>query len=1188
MFSFDQLQKFELGEKIKTTLVESKFQEDTLYFFKILDNYQNEPSANRNLENLLLEQKENTIKFRKPDISALKKVQPLLWFNLFLFLKNEKTNFLFQDKKKQKTQAIRYACVLKSAALLIEEILSNPILDAFFPLSGVIQNSSLQVNRRTILTELLIMIEGGFFNYKFLLDSKVEDIESKIINNLIKIKEDKSVSFLKKIYEERFNRLSLLWSIDKQQFVDALKKLYQNFLQEINLFNHSDSSLSTLPIPPSHSTYLVETIAPDGRLREKGVPQMYMFIDFIASLEKTSSLEPHIMITSNYMDESNWNFQTKASTSPSRRSLSYLNDVDLSYYLSKIQNAGNEPAVPIISLNNLNQEEIFLFLGSYHIINSRNSSLVEQSTKAKIHSYSEFFFKNLDPIAVWKYKNIMPGLWFYDGTQPNRKNIFEKITEEKRDILPSERTYQAIELKTMNTISFVTFISSVTPFISKDPDHGHSDLLAGYRLNIKLIPINNKSREFIWWKTTTFGKELDSFTKSDMAKGIWPKNPFYRQLWLDTIYSDPDVNHNEDLHSDNPLWLHLIFKGIAEHLYINDNDDTKDKERADSNTLLIVSLNKLKTFGNVPRNLVIYYLRKYLDFAVCIHQEAEGSFNYNLNQIRTNNDDSSSQINLDADFFIKEMKLDYFSMDQNKLLVNNIKKDTSDILLIRLFPTSDELWLLYRLFMRRYFKSDASFEDPTKDAFNLYQWFKSLKDPTKTSFLSQYQKPSPHISKTLDSAQISYSTTLPEFENLKENIGKEKTFSDFNTLIDLKVINYTNNNNTPTIRPSNPEISIPKKVWNRMRTNQKATLIGMLIENTKRSIVINYCNMLTQQYLQSNEQFGEMLKKENILKSNIPQSGPKEFWLHVSDNGKLESIFANLRESLLKMDYIEDLHKSALGNVKSVINTQNLTAEEPKNFITIIRYLTLKVILLSAFSFAQKKLYQYIWNLELQRYANLNNNLIPETWRISVFAPEQSTLFVPFNTELLQANVKNFDLLEQLVILIEIEALIIYYQTICQRFNRTVPDLIFSRQFVQAIVSDYSKKLTTQKQAFNKIANQINSKYLPKEKILYHQVNDNSNAVPVNFSSILLINELPEFSQLVKHQDDIKILTSPLLSLTDVMKLKGVSKSTEQTQQPVFTSPDKELTIQNLGPVDPQLLAVITDSGATDYNLSSV
>jgi hypothetical protein len=290
--------------------------------------------------------------------------------------------------------------------------------------------------------------------------------------------------------------------------------------------------------------------------------------------------------------------------------------------------------------------------------------------------------------------------------------------------------------------SYLTVKENVSPTVTKS---GKGCCGSFFSVDLELAPeiaaldsedVAAQVGKNVWFKDRKCLKKPKGSAKGEREISKW-KGKFPKTLEISAICEN---GHPQVHESSHPEWVALLFKALASFIY-NINNENESSEY-----LCMLRLNKLQLGGNVDESKLIYLLKTYFDFGVCVPEESlqynqDGSvdvkfydkLNYQYimkkrgrqevwsvvvkeNAEITNgeqpNQDELDQLEEEANENNNNPKRrgrkpKKGSQRQDRLtgeLENfDIGYDESEIWLVRMMPTLDELWRLFQYAYQNYF-----------------------------------------------------------------------------------------------------------------------------------------------------------------------------------------------------------------------------------------------------------------------------------------------------------------------------------------------------------------------------------------------------------------------------------------------------------------------------------------------------
>lgn len=156
-----------------------------------------------------------------------------------------------------------------------------------------------------------------------------------------------------------------------------------------------------------------------------------------------------------------------------------------------------------------------------------------------------------------------------------------------------------------------------------------------------------------------------------------------------------------DIHKAD--WPVLLFKVIATFLYKQFHQKGQSTQ-----PFLLIKTESLKRFGKIPENLMIFILRRYFHFAICVHAKTEAKYKSSLGQTppfwKTVEPSLYKNLPKDTGYFYYDFVINkYDYIHHNIQDVNNKSNkmyfmDEDEIVLFRPLPTQEELWKMMLFF----------------------------------------------------------------------------------------------------------------------------------------------------------------------------------------------------------------------------------------------------------------------------------------------------------------------------------------------------------------------------------------------------------------------------------------------------------------------------------------------------------
>jgi hypothetical protein len=295
------------------------------------------------------------------------------------------------------------------------------------------------------------------------------------------------------------------------------------------------------------------------------------------------------------------------------------------------------------------------------------------------------------------FPNVM-GEFVNTGETTHWFDVFTGTSGGPIRVAPSEHTFYTDSWTNTTDVtlgSFITVKEHIIPHII-DPSKLEVDI-AGSALYMTLVEVPGKETRNVWFKDVLrLRKKKDSSKdekRIDRSQGYFPK-----MLELDALCEGGLVTSYK---WDKPEILALLFKALSSFIYKVGQDEAMQY-------LIIVRMNKLQKFGNMNDQKLIYILRKYLDFGVCIDADIKG--------------DSANGVNpmypqLSVGYLMYDRKWSYSrvigvdqQMNSKHEVINvpqmsnfSVEIDPSEVWLMRMMPSTEELWKLFQFCYQDYF-----------------------------------------------------------------------------------------------------------------------------------------------------------------------------------------------------------------------------------------------------------------------------------------------------------------------------------------------------------------------------------------------------------------------------------------------------------------------------------------------------
>ena len=207
--------------------------------------------------------------------------------------------------------------------------------------------------------------------------------------------------------------------------------------------------------------------------------------------------------------------------------------------------------------------------------------------------------------------------------------------------------------------------------------------LRGNLFYMGLTISEDKRARFPWWRGDSQKMSANSNVKVELKTG----NTFFADtIELDAVVQSSIDNRDARLRRI-PEWLLLVFKSIYAYVVDYENEHAEfDKKPFPCRPLMLFRLNKLRVAGDTSEALVVYYLRKYLGFAVACSEHAEQASRRSV-----------TTANFEKDIEITDMKVMMTSVEVGQIPAKyfrslNVTYSQEDVWMMRPLPTFPELW----------------------------------------------------------------------------------------------------------------------------------------------------------------------------------------------------------------------------------------------------------------------------------------------------------------------------------------------------------------------------------------------------------------------------------------------------------------------------------------------------------------
>lgn len=304
-------------------------------------------------------------------------------------------------------------------------------------------------------------------------------------------------------------------------------------------------------------------------------------------------------------------------------------DTEYAFYINSLQRGLSNPDIHFISSKVVNKPDRFSLLGSYI-----NTFVDESSSKSE------------------------PQFWLF-ASRDSRGNLPPKTIKDNDIIgsfLPSEyrNFYFSYVYPDYTVGSYIIWKPSLGSVFGSQLKEETNPKEAG--LNFK-VPENTFG---FYTLKATIKRRSSSYTGDEKPNySFWHKEklPWYwtknddrttHRVQTDTGSKNEGTHHTFTIYTNDILDLDVVCEGSQGFLAKNSMNYEYPEfmfllfkslitfaikyESISPQTLLLVRLETLKRFGRVPESVLIYLLRTYMDFTICVFQEAGTKQSVSINQ----------------------------------------------------------------------------------------------------------------------------------------------------------------------------------------------------------------------------------------------------------------------------------------------------------------------------------------------------------------------------------------------------------------------------------------------------------------------------------------------------------------------------------------------------------------------------
>ena len=586
--------------------------------------------------------------------------------------------------------------------------------------------------------------------------SSIQELRTAI--NQMQIAEEKKElsNILSRLSKEEDNTCIDLNVYAKKIYVNKIKTIAKLFEDYYGIFRNIFEVLISskmIPSPFAQSTYRIVTkkiIQDDVFTVDVDACNMLMWPDRFANTLNPSTrrminrsegdFKIRSQIIDDYLDPWYWqfyrlnNFKTKVENQD-------ITISKIAQYFLKAQNGKTDDFEPILDEE---YEDIELFNGSTRILNKDHP---EEEKRTSIDPQAIYFVQYMNRLQRGVnefFENNEPfvkGDYVYNGIIA--KDIIDILHTKKIDIFapssiirdnasirelkasPSEFTVymEALETTLDTTLgSYITYRYDIHPKIIQSLERD----IAGHAYFLNLVSV--KEKPHIWFKTTLTLYKPEKSTKPETVLKEF-SSWIIKTIQIDAICD----NSNSYPWKSFPEWMILMFKILANLVY--SRMDYEDY-------LIMIPLDKLKRIGNVPENVMVYMLRKYLNFGLCINEKIKRDSS--TEETKRGLYIGRDNYEYDYDYVIQDndkvkMHKIYGIVDENGDVFDSIEKiDISEPILLRPIPTIEELWKMWQFYtqisyqMLRGSRSKEDTEEAKKQKKEDIEWERI---PDLTNFL---------------------------------------------------------------------------------------------------------------------------------------------------------------------------------------------------------------------------------------------------------------------------------------------------------------------------------------------------------------------------------------------------------------------------------------------------------------------
>lgn len=218
------------------------------------------------------------------------------------------------------------------------------------------------------------------------------------------------------------------------------------------------------------------------------------------------------------------------------------------------------------------------------------------------------------------------------------------------------------------------------------------------------LDLNSRDKK-VWFKQTQKTKKPGKSEEFESWKGFVTSVVEF-DSFLQPLSTNNGSTNDFSATSENPFFFSgkipylpvvpAIFKAIIESYF------SMKEKGFDNSTVLLVRLNRIKRLGLLPENVLVYILRKYFDFALCLPESASEEF------VDVRN------VPYRGDMIVRKQWRVYTTVDRDsKTGISDEDHweeiDETEPILFRPMPTLDEFWRLVQYYMFYFFEHQTRY-----------------------------------------------------------------------------------------------------------------------------------------------------------------------------------------------------------------------------------------------------------------------------------------------------------------------------------------------------------------------------------------------------------------------------------------------------------------------------------------------